>query len=187
MDGAGRSAGRPLGNRAKCSLTTRFPMMQNSHSDNPQVLLETYFREHFSMLPLAAEANSALQVEAVGFTRFSGDWLGVIVTPDFLRLYLLPGGGTLWGEIPCGQARYLALGGETMRFVADELPGIGACQFTSLLEPSAALADQRAARQLAERVMQGFGWLPPATPAAEEATPPGVSRRGFLRRLAGRR
>jgi [NiFe] hydrogenase assembly HybE family chaperone len=35
----------------------------------------------------------ALQVESLGFVRHEGDWLGVVVTPWFLNLFPLFGGG----------------------------------------------------------------------------------------------
>lgn len=157
------------------------------HVDNPAKLLETHFR---NILSGQTEGNPRLSVETVGFMRLSGDWAGVLITPDALLLCLLPGGGQLWGEIPVGQARYLALAGETLRFVADEAPGIGPFQSAVLLEPATPLADQAAARQLAERMMQGLGWQPPLAETLADASgtaPEGVSRRGFLRRLVGRR
>ncbi|MFZ2266407.1 MAG: [NiFe]-hydrogenase assembly chaperone HybE [Azonexus sp.] len=137
-----------------------------------------------------AEINPRLAVEAVGFTRHEGDWLGVVITPWFLRLFLLPGGGSLWGEIPVGQSRYLSLPTETMQFVADQAAELGAFQYCTLIEPTSLISDMAAARQMAERVMQPFGYLPPAAPISVSPEPPapaGVSRRGFFRRLAGKR
>lgn len=157
------------------------------HVDNPEKLLEAHFR---TLLTGKTDGNPRLSVETVGFMRLSGDWAGVLITPDALLLCLLPGGGQLWGEIPVGQARYLALAGETLRFVADEVPGIGSFQLAVLLEPATPLADQAAARQLAERMMQGLGWQPPLVALQTDdsgTAPEGVSRRGFLRRLVGRR
>lgn len=137
-----------------------------------------------------AGINPALAVEAVGFTRYEGDWLGVVIAPWFLRLFLLPGGGKLWGEIPVGQSRYINLPGETMQFVADHDPELGPFQYCTLLEPTSLITDMDAARRMAVRVMQPFGYRPhaPVTPAeAEPPAPAGVSRRAFFRRLAGKR
>jgi len=160
-------------------------------NDNPEARLA----EHFQSLWEAggqdmAEINPALAVEALGFTRYQGDWLGVVITPWFLRLFLLPGGGSLWGEIPPGQSRYISLPQETMQFIADEAPGIGPFQYSTLLEPTSLMGDMGVARQLAIRAMQPFGYQPPAPAAPPDVEPPapaGVSRRGFFRRLAGKR
>jgi [NiFe] hydrogenase assembly HybE family chaperone len=139
-----------------------------------------------------AEINPALAVEVIGFTRYEGDWLGVVITPWFLRLYLAPGGGNLWGDIPAGQRRYLALAGETLVFTAECDAELGAFQYTTLIEPLDLIADMAAARLMAGRVMSGFGYrvADEPTPAVIPETPPpaaGVSRRGFFRRLAGKR
>lgn len=137
-----------------------------------------------------SEINPALAVEAIGFTRYQGDWLGIVVTPWFFRLFLLPGGGRLWGSIPVGQRRYISLPAETMPFVADAAPDIGEFQYSTLLESTSLIADMAAARQMAARVMQSFGGQPPAAPMppVEAApAPASLSRRGFFRRLAGKR
>jgi len=161
------------------------------HHDNPAALLVAHYESLWQEGGQdMAEINPALAVEAVGFTRYEGDWLGVVITPWFLRLFMLPGGGSLWGEIPVGQSRYVSLPAETMQFVADEAPQLGAFQYSALLEPTSLVADMNAARQMAIRVMQPFGYLAPdpvLPPHRESPEPAGVSRRGFFRRLAGKR
>lgn len=160
------------------------------HQESPAALLAAHYRAQWEAGGQEmAEINPALAVEAVAFTRYAGDWLGVVIAPWFVRLFLLPGGGGLWGEIPPGQSRYLSLSSETLRFVADEAPEIGSFQYCTLLEATSPLADMAAARQLAERVMQPFGYRPaaPIKPVSgEPPVPAAVSRRGFLRRLAGK-
>jgi len=161
------------------------------HHDNPAALLVAHYESLWQEGGQdMAEINPALAIEAVGFTRYEGDWLGVVITPWFLRLFMLPGGGSLWGEIPVGQSRYVSLPAETMQFVADEAPQLGAFQYSTLLEPTSLVADMNAARQMAIRVMQPFGYLAPdpvLPPHRESPEPAGVSRRGFFRRLAGKR
>jgi [NiFe] hydrogenase assembly HybE family chaperone len=136
-------------------------------------------------------ANPALLVESLGFVRHEGDWLGVVVAPWCFRLMLVSGGGSLWGDIPAGQRRYLDLPGGTLPFVAVDEPGFGPYQYSPLVEPVTALADMATARRLAAEAMAGL--RPPVSPMppasvrkpAPATTPPGsVTRRGFLRRLA---
>lgn len=161
------------------------------HHDNPAALLAAHYESLWQEGEQEmAEINPVLAVEAVGFIRYEGDWLGVVITPWFLRLFMLPGGGSLWGEIPVGQRRYVSLPAETMQFVADEAPQLGAFQYSTLLEPTSLITDMNSARQIAIRVMQPFGYLAPdpVLPAHNESpAPAGVSRRGFFRRLAGKR
>ena len=90
------------------------------HAQDPAHLLEEHFRR---MAGQNAPLNPRLQVEAIGFSQYLGDWLGVVVTPDFVRLLLLPGGGSLWGDIPAGQRRYLELAGGTHTFFCRGISG----------------------------------------------------------------
>lgn len=160
--------------------------------ENPADFLAAHFQRawqvHRSELPLV---NRALQVEVVGFLQCQGDWLGVIVTPWFLRLFLLNGGGGLWGDIPAGQRRYVNLPSGILQFTAEDDPDIGPFQFAPLIDPISALSDMATARQMARDAMTAVFIAPAAAPtpfAAPSAEPaPAVSRRGFLRRLTGRR
>ncbi|UCV07764.1 [NiFe]-hydrogenase assembly chaperone HybE [Dechloromonas denitrificans] len=156
------------------------------HLENPAEFLTAHFQRWSPPpgreLPVA---NAALQVEAIGFTRCQGDWLGVVVTPWFIRLFLLNGGGRLWGDIPAGQRRYLELPGGVLQFTADDDPALGPCQYSPLIDPVSTVPDMATARRIARDAMATFSGVAVAAPPVEPA--PAVSRRGFLRRLAGRR
>ena len=160
--------------------------------DNPESMLEQFFAGQSERPPV----NAALSCRALGFARYRGDWLGVVITPWFVDLYLLPGGGELWGDIPSGQRRYVELPSGTVPFTAADHPQIGPYQYSPLISPVSVLPDMAAAMKLANDVLSGiFGDLAPALP--ESPAPRGVSdqesnqgltsRRGFLRRLAGKR
>jgi [NiFe] hydrogenase assembly HybE family chaperone len=157
--------------------------------DDPSAPFAEHFRqvwqERRHELPAA---NPALDVEAIAFVRHEGDWLGVVVAPWFFRLMLVSGGGSLWGDIPAGQRRYLDLPGGTLPFVAVDEPGFGPYQYSPLVEPVTVLADMATARQLAAGAIAGLGFpVPPIRPdsvPAPASAASGVTRRGFLRRLA---
>lgn len=166
-------------------------------ADDPSAWLVAHYRqvwqERMADLPFV---NPALQVEAVGFTRHQGDWLGVMITPWFINLFLLAGGGELWGDIPAGERRYLNLPCGTLQFLADDDPGLGPYQYCPLIAPVSSVPDMASARQAAADALRTVFAVPAAAVAAvEPAAPPSavpgeeksVSRRGFLRTLAGRR
>ena len=162
------------------------------HIDNPASLLERCFAEHRNQ----PAVNPSLTCHAVAFSRYRGDWLGVLITPWFMDLFLLPGGGDLWGDIPAGQRRYVELPGGTVPFTAADDPMIGPYQHSPLVAPVSTLPDMAAALKLAHEVMRGICGeaSPPATATANPEAQPVVaadretnSRRGFLRRLAGKR
>jgi len=161
-------------------------------AEDPAALLEAHYCNVWQVrraeLPLV---NAALVVEAFGFRRLDGDWLGVVITPWFLDLLLLSGGGALWGDIPAGQRRYLNLPGGTLPFIAADDPEIGPYQHCPLVASIDQVPDMATARLVAADAMRTVcGAQPtvakaPPAPAAEE--PAEVSRRGFFRRLAGKR
>lgn len=151
---------------------------------DPSGFLEAHFRQLDQPL-----INPALSVEAIGFVRYEGDWLGVVVTPWFLNLYLLSGGGRLWGDIPAGQRRYLELPCGVLQFIADDDPEIGPYQYCPLIAPVSAVADMSTARQAALDALRSvFAVVPVVEPGATQKIEPEANpRRGFFRRLAGRK
>ena len=162
------------------------------HINNPASLLERCFGERRDQ----PAVNPLLTCCAVGFFCYRGDWLGVLITPWFMDLFLLPGGGSLWGNIPAGQRRYVELPQGAVPFTAADDPKIGLYQYSPLVAPVSTLPDMTAAVKLAQEVMRGIsGELSPpatATGASEErmvmaGNPEINSRRGFFRRLAGKR
>jgi [NiFe] hydrogenase assembly HybE family chaperone len=161
-------------------------------ANDPTSFLETHYRHVWQTrmhdMPFV---NAALGVEAIGFVLYEGDWLGVVITPWFLNLLLISGGGQLWGDIPAGERRYLNLPCGTMQFIADDDPDIGPYQYCPLIAPVSNLTDMTMARQVAADALKtvlgqsASPVLPDAPTVAEDK--PAVSRRGFFRRLAGKR
>lgn len=164
---------------------------------DPTAELEAHYRsvwaDRMRGLPFV---NPALAVAAVGFRRVDGDWVGVMVTPWFLNLFLLSGGGTLWGDIPAGQRRYLEFPCGALQFIADDDPEIGPYQYCPLIAPVTSLAGMDAALAVARDAMATVLAPPPVPPDAGDAAPAGretpapegtPSRRAFFRRLAGKR
>ena len=162
--------------------------------DDPTAWLEAHYRNVWETrmrdLPFV---NAALSVEAIGFQRLEGDWLGVVITPWFLNLLLVSGGGELWGDIPAGERRYLNLPCGTMQFIADDDPDIGPYQYCPLIAPVDKLPDMATARFVAADAIKtvfaapAAAEAPPVTLGETQADAPEVSRRGFFRRLAGKR
>lgn len=138
-----------------------------------------------------------LGVAAVGFGRHQDDWLGVMITPWFLNLFLLSGGGRLWGDIPAGERRYISLPCGTLQFIADDDPNLGPYQYCPLIAPVTSVPDMASAVQMARDAMQTVLASPPPTaPSTPEPVPFGSKsgetnapppRRAFFRRIAGKR
>ncbi len=163
---------------------------------DPTAFLESHYQQVWETrmqdLPFV---NPALTVKAVGFRQVEGDWLGVMVTPWFLNLFLLSGGGRLWGDIPAGERRYLNLPCGTLQFIADDDPELGPYQYCPLIAPVTDIPDMATAFQAAKDALAAVFVPPPAAEDEAAAKPeplpvvadPTPSRRAFFRRLAGKR
>lgn len=167
------------------------PAPAKPQADDPSALLvrfyERVWREQMQDMPFV---NPALVVEAVGFRRVDGDWVGAVVTPWFLNLFLLPGGGTLWQDLASGEQRRVEFPVGGLDFIADNSPNpeapIGAYQYCPLMHPVQHLPDPATARQAALDALEAL--FRPAPDADSAGAPPAVARparRAFLRGRPG--
>jgi [NiFe] hydrogenase assembly HybE family chaperone len=161
---------------------------------NPSALIESFYRtvwlEQMSDLPFV---NPVLSVEAVGFRQVEGDWVGMVITPWFINLFLLPGGGSLWQDLPSGEQRGVVFPAGQLDFIADNNPDskgpISAYQYCPLIHPVQHLPDQATAREAAQAALVTL-FTPPLAPEPEVSpvtAEPAPRRRAFLRGLVGQR
>jgi [NiFe] hydrogenase assembly HybE family chaperone len=119
--------------------------------------LEAHFsrveRESMHGLPLL---NPVLQVQAVGFQVWQGYCLGVLITPWFMNLMLLPKEGDDWQESRVGDKRLYQFPSGPYEFILGEDLAIGRYQMCSLFSPMFEFADQESAVATAEAVMQAL-------------------------------
>lgn len=120
--------------------------------------------------------NPALRVQAVGFRRHDAGWLGVLITPWFINLILLPRNGD-WAQLPLGSTQDHAFPSGAYRFVVAEEAGIGRYQSCSLLSPVPEFAEQDSAAAFAVAALEALQNPEPDTPRDQ----PAMSRRAFLR------
>jgi [NiFe] hydrogenase assembly HybE family chaperone len=94
--------------------------------------------------------NPAIEVEAVGFGPWESHWLGVMVTPWFINLMLLPREPAGWTSLPQGETlRYRFPAGD-YEFISSRDETIGEYQMCSLISPALDIPDHETARQVAE-------------------------------------
>lgn len=167
----------------------------NAYADDPSAMLEAHYRRVWETsmhdMPFV---NPALSVTAIGFCRHEGDWVGAVLTPWFLNLFVLPGGGALWTDLASGDRVRIAFPVGELEFIADYDPGstLPACQYCPLFAPVSQFATQEAAVAAAEAALAVLFTVPaaavadvppePAAPREADAVP---SRRAFFRRVAG--
>jgi [NiFe] hydrogenase assembly HybE family chaperone len=147
--------------------------------------------------------NPALDVEAIGFARWQGRWLGVIVTPWCINLVLAPHDPAAWQPLPPGAKRRYAFPAGDYEFVGASDDVLGDYQVCSLFSPVLEFDDHATARLVAELAREALfddanadvPEMPVAdlTPAADAAARPGpvaqlketleapLTKRDFLR------
>lgn len=140
--------------------------------------LETTFNEILDKrmrdLPVV---NVSLSVQAFGFNRFGEDWLGVLITPWFMNLMLLPGPDSAWQEQAPGIKidKHFPYG--TFEFTLGTETQIDTYALCSLFSPMFQFENQAAALATAESALQGL---------LAETAPRTVSRRDLLRGAIGK-
>lgn len=153
-------------------------------ADNPAPSVETTFRtilrERMSGLPFL---NLALEVEAVGFRRFQGNWLGVLITPWCMNYLILPGTGGAWQTLPeATRERWTFPAGDVVFVVAEE-PGLGPYRQCGLFTSMHHCDTQQMAREAALAALDTLFAVTAPEPAPEVST----SKRNFLRGVFLRR
>jgi [NiFe] hydrogenase assembly HybE family chaperone len=146
------------------------------HIGNPAALVEAAFHriqvERMADMPML---NPALGVEAVGFDRHDGHWLGVLVTPWSMSLMLLPAGSEGWVGAPEGRRLIVRYPAGEFAFLGGHEDQIGEYLVCSLFQSMAQFPDQETARLTARASRIALFQVP--TAAERPASP---SRRGFL-------
>ncbi|MGB0497975.1 MAG: [NiFe]-hydrogenase assembly chaperone HybE [Rubricella sp.] len=115
------------------------------------------FREiHNAKMRDVPLSNRALSVEAVGFREWEGHHLGVLVTPWFMNLTLLPGPGEDWSGLTTGETEIIAFPSGAYPFLHTVRKELGGYKGCSLFSPMAEFASQLAATDVARAVMQAI-------------------------------
>lgn len=135
--------------------------------------------------------NHDLAVEAVGFLPWQDCWLGILITPWFMNIVLLPQEAGAWDHLTPGavkQSRSLPSG--DYEFELGRAEGPGSYLACSLFSPMGLFDSQTVAREVAEAAMAEMMKAPeaaappqPEPPKAEQ--PKAVNRRDLFRGLLG--
>lgn len=149
--------------------------------------LENAFRKAEAAFLGTAMHNPALRVEAVGFRPWGEAWLGILVTPWFMNVVLLPRDPAAWDALVPGAAKQRhALPAGDFDFEVGRLDGLGTWQACSLFSPMESFDTHETARLTAEACLEGL------FTAEEEPPPPPqepdvLDRRALLRGQFGSR
>jgi [NiFe] hydrogenase assembly HybE family chaperone len=116
----------------------------------PARALEAAFRRVLRMqmqdMPMV---NPALKVEAVGFRPWADHWLGVLITPWFMNLWLMPRVVAQWQPIGERESRHYVFPAGVFEFIGGRDPALGDYQACSLFSPMFEFTDPANARDTA--------------------------------------
>lgn len=150
-----------------------------------EAVFRTFQAERMDGVPIL---NHALAVEGVGFMPWNGGYIGVLITPWFMNLMLLPGTDGAFAELDPGSTVVHRFPSGDYPFIVGHEDALGFYQSCSLFSPMSPFSAQEGARATAEEVMQAL--FQPAEKPVQSVTAVGsilenpeqkVSRRDFLR------
>jgi [NiFe] hydrogenase assembly HybE family chaperone len=162
---------------------------------SPAAALESTFRQilqrQMQDMPMV---NPALSVEALRFRPWNEHWLGILITPWFMNLVLMPRVSAKWNPIGVRESRHYVFPAGVFEFIGAHDPALGDYQACSLFSPMFDFANQAGAHDTAvaalaalfdagSREPSDVTMAPPAArdaPAGAVPAAKGVSKRDFL-------
>lgn len=154
----------------------------------PQRLQALFAHIHATRMHDVPIVNPLLTVECVGFRRWQGRWLGVLITPWCMNLVLLADEPQAWQPARTGEVKHYEFPTGNFGFIGTVEPDFGDFQMCSLFSPVFEFREQDVARATALAALDAL--FDPATtgrapPPAEDGpgaeAPESPSKRNFLR------
>jgi [NiFe] hydrogenase assembly HybE family chaperone len=117
---------------------------------DPSARLVAAYRAAAKRMEGLTFVNPAIEVEAVAFAPWEKHWLGVMVTPWFINLMLLPREQDGWTSLPQGKTLRYRFPAGGYDFISSLDETVGEYQMCSLISPLLEIPDHATARQVAE-------------------------------------
>ncbi len=98
-------------------------------------LLQTFehiLQENMQGIPIL---NNKLQVQTLGFQKFEGRIMGIVITPWLMNLIILPNEDDDWNELELGKKMPVKFPSASYKFMVNEIDGIGKCKTHSMYSP----------------------------------------------------
>ncbi|MDH3532601.1 MAG: [NiFe]-hydrogenase assembly chaperone HybE [Gammaproteobacteria bacterium] len=138
-------------------------------------------REHMQGMPIV---NPALYVEAVGFRKFEQHECGVLITPWFMNLVLLPGSDA-WSDVPQGSTVGCALPAGRYDFMTSRDDALGTYLTAVLFRTVVDFPDQATAREIGSEVLEQLFVATGDKQAPTSSNAETLSRRSLFTMLGG--
>lgn len=93
---------------------------------------EKIHQESMQGMPLL---NSSIKVETLGFQYYQDRVIGIVITPWLMNIILLPAEDEDWSGLTLGHKQSHTFPSKTLKFLVNDIDGIGFCQTHSLFSP----------------------------------------------------
>jgi [NiFe] hydrogenase assembly HybE family chaperone len=129
-------------------------VLEAQHIKNRTHLLETDFTEvwHAKMRDVPM-VNKVLHVQAVGWKMHQGRPLGVLISPWFMNLIMLPAEDEDWSGLQAGAKEDISFASGTYEFIHNTRDMVGGYKACSLFSPMGEFKTQGQAVDVAKAVM----------------------------------
>ncbi|QRG07842.1 [NiFe]-hydrogenase assembly chaperone HybE [Xanthobacter dioxanivorans] len=129
------------------------PHLEAQLKDMPGVFEATFREIHSGKMKGVPFVNETLGVKALGFRIHEGRVLGVLVTPWFMNLVLLPGADDDWSGLRTGDKELIDFPSGAYEFLAATRPETGPYKACSLFSPMFDFSSMLQAVETAEAVL----------------------------------
>jgi [NiFe] hydrogenase assembly HybE family chaperone len=143
------AAGRYLQHDGPTIVADHFGFIENP-APTVERAFQAVYLHRMQDIPLC---NHALRVEALGFRRTDDGWLGVVVTPWFMNLVLIPARGARWTHMLPGAKRVHRFASGAYELFGNEEDGVGEYQYCSLFSPMGGFSAHDEARAVAQAAL----------------------------------
>lgn len=135
----------------------QYPVIENSAIEQKKQQLETLFKHiHQQRMQDIPVINDKLEVTGVGFQQWQNSFLGILVTPWFMNIILLPSDSENWDDITILSQQTHIFPSGRYQFLMNFEPDIGRYQTCSLFSPMFEFADNDAAVETAEHAIKAI-------------------------------
>ena len=107
-----------------------------------EILVQAFQRIEQESMRNIPILNPRVQVEALGFQEFQGRVIGIVITPWFMNLFMLPGEDDNWDDLQLGDKLPQEFPSSKYTFLVNEIDGVGRCLSHSLYSPMNEFDDQ---------------------------------------------
>ncbi len=116
-------------------------------------LVAEFHEIHIGKMRDVPFCNSALKVEAVGFQPWQDRFIGVLISPWFMNLVLLPGEADDWAKLRPGEKEMFNFPSGPYEFIDMSIGHVGGFKACSLFSPMAEFKSQDEVVAIARAVM----------------------------------